>query len=61
MLYIQFLYTAFSWLNFKLKHVADFPNFLNAIVFDRQVLILLQQLSLLVLDGVLFVYWILGY
>jgi hypothetical protein len=47
MLSFQFLYTAL-WLNFKLKHVADFPDFLNVIVFDRQILILLLQLSLLV-------------
>jgi len=41
MLSFQFLYTALSWLNFMLKHVADFPDFLNVIVFDRQVLVLL--------------------
>lgn len=41
MLSFQFLYTALSWFTFKLQHVADVPDFLNVIVFDRQVLVLL--------------------
>jgi hypothetical protein len=61
MLSFLFLYTALSRLNFKLQHVTDVPGFLNVIVSDRQVLVLLQWFSVLVLDGVLFQYRIVGY